>query len=383
VLNQLTDMFRHHIELNNILIGLCWEKGGADWFIRNHGFPEAEYVGEGDISGLDVSIYKFMLEIYKGMSACYMDFVKMDKRDVSLWKRLHHYLISTLACKIVPVADNDWCWFIGKMPSGDWDTSHGDSWIMLLLFCMFMADVCREFPQYAEEIKENWMRGYIMFPTYGDDHNIIVRYHRIALMINETRFGQFLKKHFNIMVRDVREYWGKGAWMCVPDTRYSGEVLRKGVKFLQRQFYFNQEIGQYVCTRDASSVIHKLFMSSNRADLIDVASSAVGIAMDTMGNNDVAYDLCNDVYSYVRFRVHTATDSEFEHKVFLRMLTDKYFSNKIQQRLGRSPDDMVPGFPLKESLKARNGGKYVFKNQFMGNFYDYDFGSKMASQQQC
>jgi len=312
------------------------------------------------------------LELYKSMSLCYMNFEKMDPRDESLWKRLHHYLMSNLACKILPIGDNDWVWFIGKMPSGDWDTSHGDSWIMLLLFCMFLVETCKEFPLYAEEIKAHWACKWIMFPTYGDDHNIIVRFARIAQMVNERRFALFLKKNFNITVRDIEEFWGIGKWMCIPDTNYTGEVKRKGVKFLQRQFYFDNEISQYVCTRDTSSVIFKVFQNTKRSDLLDVAASCVGVTMDSMGRNEVTYDVCKAAYEYVRYRHSKASQRDFDHDVFMHLLDDKYYANKVQQRLGRKPDEIIPGFPTLESLKKRNGGNYHFKKQFIGNFYDYD-----------
>jgi len=355
------------------MIGLCWERGGADWFIRHFKYPTAEYVGEGDISGLDVSLHKALLELYKAMSSMYLDFESMDPEDVSLWKRLHHFLISNLAVKLIPTTDKSWTWMIGKMPSGDWDTSHGDSWIMLLLFCMFLAKCIRDFPALSVAIKTAWIEDDINFPVYGDDHNIIVQKMIIAMVVNEIRFAQFLNEAFGIKVRSIREYKGVGKFLAEPDTRYTGDVDKVGVRFLQRQFFLDQESQQYMCTRDGISVMYKLFHNPNHNDLIDKAASAVGVVMDSMGTNQVVYDLCSEIYNWIK--VVSDNTETYDRRVFLKLAEDKYFANKLEQRLGLKISQLVPGFPSICDLKARQIGVYRFKEPHLAMFNEYDDAS--------
>jgi hypothetical protein len=369
MVNLLVDAFRHHVELEGIMIGLCWEKGGADWFVRYHNLPQAVYVAEADVDGLDVSIKLPFLAIYKSFSLAY---VKKSISDIGLWKRLHAWLVSNLCVKLVPISDNDWAWFMGKMPSGDWDTSHGDSWIMRLFWCMFMAYQCKKFPLLADQIKADWIVRRICFPVYGDDHIIVICSSSLVPILNMKEFSKYLLEVLDIKLRDAREYFGVGAWMCIPDSGFTGRMKRTGVKFLQRQFYYYKEWDQYVCVRDSTSVMHKLLFNNNRTDYLDVAAGALGIAFDSMGTNTFIYEFARFMYAYVS-SVFVKTDPmQYDNQVFLHLMTNKNFSNKLRQRLGINFKTILPGFPTQESLFERQKGKYEFKAPYLGNFYEYD-----------
>jgi hypothetical protein len=95
-----------------------------------------QMVAEGDIKKLDLNIKAFMLYAYMFMGKMWI------KQEDTHMYRFYCYLLEVCSEYL---AGKHVCWFekfcliVGAMPSGSYDTSHGDTWIVAVFFSLFLV----------------------------------------------------------------------------------------------------------------------------------------------------------------------------------------------------------------------------------------------------
>ena len=177
---------------------------------------------------LDKNIRDYLLSFYivSGRKFFKSEDAKTEGFLDRLFTLLAERINVKLTCHILAI----WTLMKGVMYSGGFETSHGDSWCLGLVFCMFFIKTVFDNPHLSEDIISSICMGLIVLAIYGDNHLMTVP-RRLMAWLNETSFAAFAKKYFGMVIRDIEQI----------DNFYSevdsaGELSRKGVVFLKRYF---------------------------------------------------------------------------------------------------------------------------------------------------
>jgi len=217
---------------------------------------------------------------------------------VSVWSFFLKTLMYKISHKIVLHLGNFWQFMRGVMHSGGKDTSHGDSWIMALLFYLYCMDVIERNPHIADMVMNMLVLMIIVIVVFGDDHiwacPIVLHPY-----INAEGWTRFLAQFCHMTLRDAKEYT---KFLSTVD-HVSGTFLYKGPVFLKRRFVLSHIPGTALVLpyKDINETMVNLFLKEQDADPIDYMLSCVGQMYDTMGTNEIAYryvkkffdDVCN------------------------------------------------------------------------------------------
>jgi hypothetical protein len=185
-----------------IKIGMKYFYGGAQLFANQMRYNDPTMVyGDGDFKSLDTSIHRVLLELYETHAAVYVD---PKSPDYSLFLFMLQLATENLSVKLVHVFARVWKVMFGVMPSGAFETSHGNSWIVGLIWWTYVEWVMSKFPHRSAQIEAAFQAGRIQFPCYGDDHMPGVG-REINDIVNETGFSKFVNDVFGMLIRNLRE----------------------------------------------------------------------------------------------------------------------------------------------------------------------------------
>jgi len=132
--------FRRAVENGNVIrIGMTFNHGGAYVLAKYLRYDDDRmFWVDGDISQLDKNIQDWMLMLYVGCGGRYFAWDKFDEQAQKHIETFMKMMMFKISHKIVLHLGNFWQFMRGVMHSGGKDTSHGDSWIMALLFYLFL-----------------------------------------------------------------------------------------------------------------------------------------------------------------------------------------------------------------------------------------------------
>jgi acyl-CoA-binding protein len=353
ILEKLLCTLRHRVERGGcIFVGFTWTGGGAARLATQVGINQQNarkpVMVEGDFTKYDLSVKAVMIDIYVSFMLIYEkpgSFVyKMKKRALTL-------LLNKLIARITHLFAQLWGIVVGEVPSGCFDTSHMDSWITALYFCLFAVfQAMKAPPEVAEKIEKYLFEK--LLAVYGDDHIYNKSDERdIATWLGGHEFAFFMKTHFDCEVRDVLD--------GVPflSIVHNGVLLDKGVTFLQYQLVKNPYSdlpNQPWCVpfRETWAFLIRAVhgRTPRERDALDLALSCIGHAYGTYASNEDAYLRLYCIYKQCCLYLRK-TDREVVQAVMDRLSHADFAELR---RKGISKEDIETGFPSMSTLIKKN-----------------------------
>jgi len=338
-----------------IRIGQVWWYGGGEEFMKDIGIDDPDMVfGDGDVRHFDTSINRVLMQIYMASSGIYYDLDKADPES-EVYKRLLRVATRYLVVRVTHFFKEEWRIVIGGMPSGSLNTSHGDSWILGFLICLFIEYTYQTKPPRRRRINVCFYGGKIKIVVYGDDHVLGVS-RSIWDIINEKEFAKFLWKFWDMELRDIRN---SVPGLSVCDQR-TGTIKEAGVVFLQRYFiprpaYFNNHdnVAAIVPFRSYWKYAWKIPFSSDgsKRDTITTLIACIGTAYDSMGTNLLVHEYANFVFGAIK-EIEKLDDITVKKKMRTRMTEESRDITKIQRKTNISYEQIANGFPSLYELEA-------------------------------
>jgi len=345
LLSMIVQRRRQKIERGKMIkIGLKWWYGGAERYANQLKYRSKNVAwGEADVIGFDTNVKIFLLLLYVVQAAIYYKKTK----DFDIFKVFLKMTATHLGFKLVHMFLDVWRSMVGSMPSGAYETSHGDSWIMGFMFFLYIATVAHKYPEKRRTMMDCIESGDLGITVYGDDHNIIIP-DILTDIINMKDFHDYLLETFDAETRDVKQ---TKQFLSHLD-RY-GEIPDKGIVFLQRYFVHKDEIGgnyenlaNILPLRPFEKTYRKFAFGKGgyRAN-VDLLLSSIGMAYDN-GLNPVAYKFCE--FMFEEFRSICPPLEE--------ILKDPYFSlqdtsiTRLVKKLGIPLEQLAKGFPTREMV---------------------------------
>jgi len=330
-----------------IKVGMRWWHGGAQYFADQMHYKNPDMVYfDGDYEGLDTTIPKKLLEMYSYSAALYYENVT-DKDFAALL----NLTSSNLAVKLVHLFGSIWKVIVGTMPSGAKETSHGNSWIVGLLFFAYVEYVKLTKPTERSKIDDALAKGLIEFPVYGDDH--VGGVHKsVYHVINEEGYANFVASFCKMKITKKRE---KIPFFSVPDRM--GDVRVDGVVFLKRRFikrprnypHYLPEVLPY--KKFSDMLVKFAFGNSQRYNLGDYAIAACGMAYDSMGTNPIAYEFARGLFNEcMRAGNYESVDGLITEMLSTRTKEDQKDFGQLLRKAGITEGELRKGFPSERDL---------------------------------
>jgi len=239
----------------------------------------------------------------------------------------------------------------GVMYSGGLETSHGDSWIMALIFYLFIVYKTTMYPHIREAVYYFTERGWIRIAVYGDDH-IWCCPKVFREIINVKEFARFLSEVIHMNLRDAAEY---DSFLSVVNFT-TGEFVKKGPVFLKRRFIESNDpsISTVVSYKSTSEIMVSLLTKEHDQKLnvsydpVDMMLSCIGQAYDTYGTNVLAYHFVSETYKAIGLRFPIV----MPHLAIRDCLNDpskRIKINRLMRRVGMSEKEVFFSFSYSTS----------------------------------
>jgi len=138
-LERMTSYVRHLKERGRMIrVGHRWPKGGADTiakclliWLHNHDLP---ILVEGDAKLFDQTVRDLFINLYFSTMGVHFD---KTSKDYEAFERIIKFLLKNMLDRVTKLFGDMWGIVHGGVPSGAYNTSHMDSWIMGMYFCLF------------------------------------------------------------------------------------------------------------------------------------------------------------------------------------------------------------------------------------------------------
>jgi len=320
--------------------------------------------------------------LYVTQASVYFNFERMTIPNRQLLRAFFRICAERLSIKVTHLFGTIWRVIYGGMPSGAFETSHGDSWIVAFLYFLYIRQVMERHPHRVPQIRQLFKLYRVGIVVYGDDH-VLYTHKDVNDIINEPGFARFVADYWKMQIRDMN----KSKFISVPN-RHTGMFDQKGIVFLKRYFieresvFTKDELQQYKMSpvlpyRPLSAIILKYsYGKAESKSVVEYIVSAIGMAYDTQGTNKVAYDFCRHMYlslsKLVYGRIHDVL-KEFMDEI-VREGKDSYIT-RLMRTASISEKDIVLGFPDWTALIARHkyNPDYVQKAVREMDVPDYNF----------
>lgn len=362
-----------------IRIGQKWNHGGAEEFAKflhaNAKIPMVWFTG--DFKKLDKTIKDFLLAYYVASGKGYF---RVGKGGEAFFRDLFILLAERINVKLVNHVGGIWTLMLAMMYSGGFETSHGDSWCVLMVWVIYVLYTAEKNPKKKKKIMKHL--GYLIrIAVYGDDHVWCVPW-VLRKILNEAGFAEFVKEFFDMEIREPRmitEFFSR----VLPN----GELSYAGVVFLKRYFILDTSGGPgfpvvYPFKPTHESLI-KLFCSRDGLDVTYVLQ-AIGQAYDTLGTNAFAYSMIKRFYKYYLGFCGSNVQQVVEEAM---AKADMVQVNRLLRKANITADELKNGFPTLAKLRelhkvdaSKNTNKIHFESheQIYGLDFDrsepdYDF----------
>jgi len=250
--------------------------------------------------------------------------------------------------KITLMPGDIWRLIIGVMYSGGPETSHGDSWVMALMFYTYMVHVTTQYPQYSTFIYMMLERELIRIIIYGDDH-VWCCPTILHDVINVKGFAKFLKEYWRMELRDYKEY---SSFISEVDLS-TGTFIKRGPKFLKRYFIesFIPGAAPILPFKEPIETLLRMCTVSEEDGYPGLLLKSIGQAWDTMGTNLVAYESAKLV-----FELATSHCVETPRQIVERLQLSgdhRKLVKNMYRKFHLSREEMM-SFPSIEALQSRH-----------------------------
>ena len=241
---------------------------------------EELFWADGDVKSLDKHIPDFALYVYLMAGMRYWSWARFNRHQRTFLRRIYLLLAYHMVNKITLQPGQLWRLIMGVMYSGGPETSHGDSWIMAMIFFSYISYSTIKYPEYAHIINQCLILGFIAIIVYGDDH-VWCCPKRLRHIINVRGFALFLKEFWYMDLRDYKEYD-----FLVSEVDIATGIFRKrGPKFLKRYFIksFIPNSAPIIPYKETFEPVLRMCTVSNHEDFPGLLLKAIGQAWDSMG----------------------------------------------------------------------------------------------------
>jgi len=333
-----------------IRIGHNWNARGAEelatWLWG--GMPGMRW-NMGDFNKLDKSIRDWMLTLYVTEGRQY--FTCDNDEEKRVLNDMFTILAEKINVKLVNHLEDYWTLMKAWMYSGGYETSHGDSWVVMLSLILYIVKTQEDYPERADQIDQCLRNGLIRAVIYGDDH-IWCCPEALSDILNVNLWGQFLKKYTGGELRDT-----KCTDVFFTTVNAAGEIEVEGVVFLKR--YLIKEIlvnhPSYPCVYPFKPTHESMIRVSVPREAVEVyALAAIGQAYDSMGTNTKAYTMLKEFY--LNIVDYCKREGETSEELLQRACTqiDPTTLKKLKIRAGKTIEELLVGFPTQEELLSRH-----------------------------
>jgi len=363
---------RHLRERGNVIIvGHKHSRGGADKIAKLLGVTlencRDPIIEEGDAKNFDQSVLEFFTNLYFSTMLIHED---PRSKDFELKTKIVEWLAKNMVNRLTRLFAESWVFIRGQVPSGCWNTSHMDSWIMAMYLCLYGLHTISEAPEDVQEILEDALYNIIKLVVYGDDHLWNKGTGVSAQYFNADSFARFCKKYFNVEIRDIVS----GATF-VSDI-YDGYLVRKGATLLKHQFVLNPQYkegnGQAVFLpfREWREFLIRAVWGreTKRRDVLDVCMSCIGHAYGTYASNLTAYRKLRYLFESLIIVMGMNGRSVVEQVVNRASYDDL----KKFRQVGIDPEEILGGFPTMERLIKKNVVDWIYQDNIQHDI-DVDF----------
>jgi len=350
LLSETIGGMRMKLERGNVInIGRRWWYGGAYEFaiFLNYDMPNMTW-HEGDFIGYDKHVVDWLLMIYMSANQIYYDIKSMTQEEKYLFMRMHEEVIFNMVCKLTCHITGAWRIISGIMWSGGKETSHGDSWITLFVFCLFLVYQMTTHPHYELLIRKCLRLGFVRLATYGDDH-LFCAPRQLSGVINELEFQRVAKLLVGMEIQDPLSY----DHFLTEFNPATGEITKVGPKFLKRYFVASTDpsLAPVLPFKPTHQTVCRLLLSF-KTYWHTILLSSIGQAWDTMGTNRTAYRVCKLVYQEA-----IKKDSRTPLEIYQEYSQQTVNLNELRgllRKAGLSAREMFCGFPSRRSILLRH-----------------------------
>jgi len=190
---KLVSKMRMMKERGMIRIGQKWVYGGAWKLAKVLGIDLTNcwlpLMVEGDVKKFDQTVQAIFVRLYMSTMLVHED---PNSPDYPAKKKLVEFLAKKLATRVTRIYGDLWGIHKGGVPSGCFNTSHMDSWIMGLYFFLFGAYQVASCPEEDREEVERAVLA-ILLVVYGDDHLYNKGIGKGAIYLSGSNFAHFMK----------------------------------------------------------------------------------------------------------------------------------------------------------------------------------------------
>jgi hypothetical protein len=364
LLERLSQTTRILLErAHHICIGMKWSRGGAWAFAKKHRMtPGREWkrrAGDGDFEKLDQNLHSLLMNLLYSLALVYF---KPGSADYEAMKRMIEFLAETVSARLVRFVGRLWAIVIGKMPSGTWATSHGDSFIVLIWYMIFGIMQIEKMPEHLQdEALARLINLELMMTIYGDDHLGSQDRDEIGLYFSETEFAAWCNTYFGVAIRDLRN-----------DVRYivrerNGYRKHPGIIFLRQNFVRNKDgydETPYLPFREMDEYITKAVhgRETKDRDIFDFILSLLGHSYGTYASNFTAYSWLKNAFTSSVTNLSEEERTTCLGLIETRCPQDNEFVKKMRQA-DIAMTDLINGFPRYETLKKKNVYDEIYHSQ--------------------
>jgi len=351
IMEKLVSQLRHLIERGNVIqIGRAWAHGGGDVLaflleatMQNCFNPE--WV-EGDIKHFDQGVLEIFVNLFYSSMNLHLD---PEEPDTWIYEMIIKFLLSNIIQRITKLFADLWAIVFGGVPSGAYNTSHMDSWIMALYFCLFCVYQVMTCPEEQREELETEFQLIVRVIVYGDDHLYRKGMFLGSKYFSGHAFAAFMKKFFNVEVRDIKD------GISFASVQRMGWIIMMGATFLKHQFVVNENksVGQpnFLPFRESREFLARAVWGriTKPRDHIDTLLSILGQTYGTYASNRDAYDRLQ--LFYLELLSEIPDISNLRQDLRDRITVDEL--KKIRQ-MGMTAEDLLSGFPSWDQLVQHN-----------------------------
>jgi len=360
LLERMVSRLRHLRERGWVIrIGHPWSYGGADTIAQCLGIDETScddpIVVEADTGKFDQSVFEFFVNLYWSSMCMYYD---ESMGDFQIFELICKFLCRNMIIRLTRLFGKIWALVKGGVPSGAYNTSHMDSWIMALYFFLFAVFQIHNAPVEHKEELEMDLLLKVFFADYGDDLLYNKGKGLGAHYFSGVAFADFLKKHFDVELRDMKD----GLPFCT--VVMDGWIIKLGASFLKYQFVRNpcKDLGQskFIPFRESRDFLIRAVYGrvTKSRDVVDTLVSIIGHAYGTYASNRDAYDRLFLFYAELLAgspELITNLPQEMEKRLGVDDL-------KKMRQMGMTVEELVSGFPKWETIVEKNRRDEIYQD---------------------
>jgi len=336
-----------------IRVGHSHSSGGNDFLakvLRVYDDPESAVLQEGDFESLDLTIRQKLVEFYYAHCLYYY---KPDVADYDIIMAIIQFLVEEISQRITHLFGEIWVVLSGHVPSGVFQTSNMDSWIVALLFYWYVTHQMSKMPNKMKKRAERYLvRCLIHIITQGDDHVIrLPPDQEIISFISIYGWSVWLQKYWGMRIRDMKTV----KYLSIADNH--GGLSYTGLCFLKYYNVLNPDFGRfsqpkYLSYRPTNDLVLRLLWSRSgeSRDLYDLLLSVIGHAYGTYYSNRHAYAYLHTVYAHILYVLDVKAEVAIAR---MMQLKGDHVIKDIKKR-GLSEESIMFGFPSVSKLMALN-----------------------------